>query len=332
MTITVPDLEDRFLEPYGWRWHYFKNEQGKKLRFGTAFPDSRLPAAVVVILPGRNEFAEKYFEISRDLLKRNLSVWILEWQGQGLSDRFIPNYPQRCHAPSFTQHVADLHGFILEYVKHACVHPDVGRIPMVMLAQSMGANIGLRYLHDHPGIFETAALCSPMLGVPAIDKIPAVSLVANVMSLLGAGRYAFGQRDWAPTPDTDPAAQYSSDPRRRALYDSWMRENEALRSGGVTFGWVKSALAACRFLQDPEILKTIKTHMLIALAGRENLVDNDAIRAAAGHLSAARLLELPESGHEILMERDEIRDQFLDAFMQLIKETIIDRPESLKTF
>ncbi len=327
MSVTVPTIEDRFLEPYGWRWHYLKNRQGRKLRFGTAFPDSRLPSAVVVILPGRNEYAEKYFEVALDLLKRNLSVWIIEWQGQGLSDRFIPKHPQRCHAPSFTQHVDDLHEFILEYVKHACVHPDVGRIPMVMLAQSMGANIGLRYLHAHPGMFESATLCAPMLDIPAVHEIPAGPLVARVMSLIAGKSYAFGQKDWLPEENT-----YSSDPVRSKIYNAWLQENPSLRSGGVTFGWVYNALASCVFLQKPEILQAIKTYCLIAIAGKETLVDNDAIRQAAAHLPHAKLLELPEAAHEIMMERDEIRGKFLDAFMLLIKETILDRPETLKTF
>jgi lysophospholipase len=331
--ITPPaDLEERFTEPKGWRWHHFKNARGKKLRFGTAYPDSRIPNAVVVILLGRNEYAEKYFEISRDLLAKNLSVWILEWQGQGLSDRFLPKTPERCHSPAFTQHVEDLHDFILEYVKHACVHPDVGRIPMVMLAQSMGANIGLRYLHDHPGMFESAVLCAPMLGVPAINNVFAAPLIARAMSAVSPGLYAFGQRDWAAAVEGDPTTIYTSDPKRRAIYDLWLKDNPSLRLGGVTFGWVNSVITSCRFLQDPEILKAIKTPCLVAVAGKENLVDNNAIRAAAGHMPAARVLELPESGHEIMMERDEIRNQLLDGLMKLIKETIIDRPESLKTF
>jgi lysophospholipase len=291
-----------------------------------------LPAAVIVILPGRTEYAEKYFEIVHDLLKRNLSVWILEWQGQGLSDRFIPGKPQRNYSPPFKQHTEDLHEFILEYVKHACVHPDAGRIPMVMLAHSMGANIGMHYLHQYPDIFEAAALTAPLLGIPAINKIPAGPLVARVLSAVRGKSYAFGQKDWSPEPDPKDNVLYSTDPVRKEIYGAWCRENENLRVGGVTFGWVYNALCSCLFLQNPEILKTITTPCLIALAGEERLVDNDAVRKAAATMPHARLLELPGSGHEILMERDEIRNRFLDAFMQLIKETILDRPESLKTF
>lgn len=330
MSLKIPQLEPRFLEPPGWRWHYLKNRDNKKLRFGTAYPESRLPSAVVVILPGRAEFAEKYFEVANDLLKQNLSVWILEWQGQGLSDRYIPKYPQRGHSEDFGQHVDDLHEFILEYVKHACVHPDVGRIPMVMLAHSTGANIGLRYIHQHPDMFESAAMTAPLLGIPAASKYP--DFAVKLLSLLAGRRYAFAQGDWSAEPDPKHPLFLSSDPIRSTIFNSWLRDNPELRIGGATFGWVRHALVSGKILQKPEILQTIRTPILIALAGKEELIDNEAVRKAAQYLPHARVLELPDSAHEIMMERDEIRNRFMEAFLQLIKETVIDRPESLKTF
>lgn len=329
MTIKVPSLETRFLEPPGWRWHYLKNKHGAKLRFGTAYPESRIPSAVVVLLPGRSEYAEKYFEVARDLLKNNLSVWILEWQGQGLSDRFLSRTPGRNHSHPFSDYVEDLHEFILQYVKHACVHPDVGRIPMVMLAQSMGGNIGLRYLHAHPGMFESAAFCAPMLGLPSVDKIRGGGLLVRALSFLAGKSYAFGQNDWALNKE---GFIFSSDPVRSKIHETWQSENESLRLGGVTFGWVYHAWTSSLFLKNPEVLQSIQTPMLIAIAEQENLVDNEATRRAAALIPQARFVELEGSGHEILMERDEIRNKFLEAFFQLIKETVIDRPESLKTF
>ena len=315
MSIATPSsLEPRFLEPPGWRWHHFKNARNKKLRFGTTNPENGLPAAVVVILPGRTEYAEKYFELAHDLLKQNFGIWILEWQGQGLSDRLIPSKPQHNHSPSFEQHVADLHQFILEYV-----HPEKSHVPIVMLAHSMGANIGMRYLHKHPDAFKAAALTAPLLGILALKKIPVGPLVTRMLSLILGKSYAFGQKDWSPESDPEDKVLYSSDPVRKEIYGAWFHENENLRVGGVTFGWIYNALRSCLFLQKTEILKTITTPCLIALAGEERLVDNDAIRRAAAIMPQAQLLELAGSGHEILMERDDIRNRFLDAFTQLIK-------------
>jgi lysophospholipase len=310
MPIIVPQLEERFLEPSGWQWGTFRNKKGRNLRFGSVSPAK--PVATVILLPGRNEYAEKYFEVVRDLLKNNLTVQILEWQGQGLSERFIESFPQRGHSGSFVHHADDLHDFIISHSK-----PDV---PLIMLAHSMGANIGTRFLHKYPGIFGAAAMTSPMFGIPAINKIPAAPVVSFVLSLFAGKNYAFGQKDWSPDEESDVI--FSFDPVRSAIYNAWLRYNPELRSGGVTFGWAYNAFNSCRFLQRPGIMESIRTPCLIAVAGKENIVDNNAIRNAAARLPRVRLLELCESGHEIMMERDDTRNQFLRAFLVLVRENL----------
>ena len=160
----LPDLEDRFLPPPGWRWHQFKNAKGRSLRFGSVFPENRVPEAIVIALEGLSEFSEKYFEVAHDLLKMDCAFWVLDWQGQGKSQRHLKN-PHKRHSSSFDEDVADLHFFIQEYVKHSAVHPDVGRIPLVMLGHSMGANIGLHYLHRHPDMVTWPEMSS-WLGLP----------------------------------------------------------------------------------------------------------------------------------------------------------------------
>ena len=327
-------LEDRFLEPKAWRWHSFKNKSGAMVRFGSVYPESRIPSAVIVILPGRTEFIEKYFEISRDLAAKNLAVWILDWQGQGKSGRFKRVREGRGHSVDFDVHVEDLHQFILGYVKHACVHPDVGRIPMVMLGQSMGGHIGLRFLHKYPGMFECAILCSPMLGLKAVANMhPLVrNVISGTMNLLCGKGFAFKQKPWCAQERKNCGPSLTSDEARAHVHDAWMEADPALRVGGVTFGWLYHALKSCTKLHDEAFLKEITIPCILTTGGREDLVVNDDIARAAKIIPKARLLEFPESGHEIMMEKDESRRPFLEALHALIKETIIDRPETLKPF
>src|SRR5664279_183677 len=44
-------------------------------------------AGTVAIFPGRAEFIEKYFEVAAELRERSFDVVILDWRGQGGSDR-----------------------------------------------------------------------------------------------------------------------------------------------------------------------------------------------------------------------------------------------------
>jgi lysophospholipase len=320
----IPDLEPRFLQPPGWRWHMFTNEAGHKLRFGTISPKSRVPDAVVVVLPGLSEFAEKYFELAHNFTERNLAVWILDWEGQGKSDRLLSNRQKR-HSNGFDADVADLHSFMMEYVKHASVHPDVGRIPMVMLAHSMGANIGMRYLLQHPEIFTCAAFSAPMAGIHAVDFMPlSVAVdVSNVLNEIAGTSYVFGGKDWRPEEHDPKKSILSHDQVRAAVYNAWCRADPQLQVGDVTYGWVNKALHSCYALQNALKITPLKLPCLFALAGEEKLVSNKRTRALIKHLPNAITLDLPGSRHEILMETDEIRNTFIEAFIKLLADNNI---------
>lgn len=329
-----PDLEPRFLPPEGWRWHKFTTPRAQKLRFGSVFPKDSVPHAVVICLPGLSEFGEKYFELAHNMLDRNLAFWVLDWAGQGQSDRHLKN-PHKRHSFGFQNDIDDLHYFLMEYVKHACVHPDVGRIPMVMLGHSMGGNIGLRYLQQHPDMFECAAFSAPMLGIHAMGLIPHFikSPLLSVLAECFGKNYVLGGGDFsAKNRPSDGTGIFSSDPERDKIHNVWSLHDPALQVGSVTWRWLYEAYRSCRKARKKINLSASQTPCILATAGKEKLVSNDRIRAAAKILPNAEHLNLAGARHEILMERDEFRTPFLRAFESLIEKNILSRPESLKPF
>ena len=176
----------RFTQPENWRWHSFKSSSGHKIRFGSVFPKDTIPEAVVVCLPGFREFGEKYFELAHDMLSRNFGFWVIDWAGQGGSDRLLED-PFKVHSLGFEQNIADLKQFILDYVKPAAVHPDVGRLPVIITGHSMGAHIGLRYLHDNQENFVLAAAFSaPLISIRQFSGYPnsLISLFSQFMRLM----------------------------------------------------------------------------------------------------------------------------------------------------
>lgn len=329
-----PHLEERFAPPSGWRWHHF-TRKGRTLRFGSASPQDSIPDAVVVCLPGLGEFSEKYFETARYCLKQNLAFWVLDWMGQGKSGRYLKN-PHKRHSRGFQKDVDDLHYFILEYIKHSSVHPDKGRIPLVMLAHSMGSNIGLHLLSQYPSMFECAAFAAPMSSIKVFRHIPEpvtlaltgfLNLVAGPFYIPGGGNW---REDMHPVPPD--GRSLTSDPLRGSLHNTWCLSDPALQVGGVTWAWLYHAALSCIRLQRPDTLKSIQTHCLLATAGHDHLVDNILTKKMAAQIQKSYLLELPDARHEIMMEKDEVRDVFFSAFYKLIEETIITRPETLKPF
>lgn len=326
-------LEDRFTQPEGWRWGTLRRD-GRTIRYGVSFPKGTTPDAVVVCLPGLSEFGEKYFELARDLNGRNMAFWVLDWHGQGKSTRYFENAPHKRHSAGIQSDIDDLHALYLDYIKHSSVHPDVGRIPRAMIAHSMGGNIGLRYLEQHPDTFDCALFTAPLFGLHATKALPnwLAKLILKTCTVFAGKSYASDQQDWRAEIREAEKNIFSTDPVRSLVHNAWSVSEPALQVGGVTWRWLYEIVKSCTILQTPKFLRTIQTHCVIALAGEEELVDNDATMNVAAALPHARTMEFPGASHELLMESDSFRAPLLDAFQNLVKERIIDNPEALKTF
>ncbi|MGQ0526482.1 MAG: alpha/beta fold hydrolase [Alphaproteobacteria bacterium] len=310
---TIPALEERFLKPPGWEWGFFE-PAGRKIRFGFIRP--KTPVATVVCLTGLSEFAEKYFETARTLLDINCTIYVMDWVGQGRSGRYLEN-PHKRHSLGFEHDVHDLHEFITHHVK-----PDG---PLFLLAHSMGGNIGLHYLHQHPHVFKAAAFSAPMCGIKAIGFIPISlrTLTTGALNMFASESYVGGDGDWREDmrelKGFDP---FSSDPVRRKIHNAWCLADPHLQVGRVTWGWVHQAVQSCLRLHTALREKPLTTPCLFAIAGTESFVDNPVSRRIAGYSKTTRILEFPDSRHEILMERDAIRGRFFEAFARLLQETI----------
>src|SRR5271169_357456 len=83
-----------------------KTPDGVNLRFARwAPPPGR--KGTVVVLQGRAEFIEKYFETVRDLRARGFAVATFDWRGQGLSDHALSD-PHKGHVRNFSEYATDL--------------------------------------------------------------------------------------------------------------------------------------------------------------------------------------------------------------------------------
>ena len=79
---------------------YFTARDGVRLRYGLFAAVARPLKGTVILLAGRNECIEKYFETARKLSERGFATAILDWRGQGGSGRLLRD-PQRGHVNSF---------------------------------------------------------------------------------------------------------------------------------------------------------------------------------------------------------------------------------------
>ena len=291
-----------------------KTPDGVTLRFARwAPPPGR--KGTVVVLQGRAEFIEKYFETVRDLRARGFAVATFDWRGQGLSDRSLSDR-HKGHVRDFSQYGTDL-----DAVMEQIVLPDCPP-PIFALCHSMGASIAIRSCHDGSRWFERMVLTAPMIALPSGPLYGVAGPLARFMRYLGSGRA------YVPTGDSSIIGtqefignKLTSDPVRFARNAAVLEEEPALGLGAPTIAWVDGAMRLMKRLAVPTYAANIRQPILMVAAGRDEIVSTPAIEEFGMHLLAGRHLILAGSRHEILQERDDYRAQFWAAFDAFIPGT-----------
>ena len=335
--------QPRFQAPEKWDWS-ISILNGVKTRFGQPRTKQNFEA-VAVLFGGLRDSGEQYFELAHELIGRNIKPFFIDLPGQGGSTHFLPNSHKR-HSQGFEQDLKCLHKIIDENVLSSAVWSEDNhkRLPIVLLAHSMGGNLALRYLHDYnktsrgKTIFAAGVLFAPLLGIKVVENWPAglIRVAAEFLNLVKGEGYAPGGTDWFEGYKEAPMVKgyFSSDPERLKLQDAlFLAPNNAhLITGSPTNRWLRDALASCAILKAPAYLSEVSTPLLVFLAGQEQIVSNAAIRRAVKALPHAKSLEISGAQHEILMEDDKYRKIALDHFFTFLTENVLNGPEKGMTY
>ncbi|WP_341990438.1 alpha/beta hydrolase [Azorhizobium sp. AG788] len=280
---------------------------GVKIRFARWRPAVG-GRGTVTLLPGRAEFIEKYFEVVRDLLDRGFAVAILDWRGQGGSQRLLRN-ARKGHVRRFSDYQLDLEAFGRQVLLPDCPAPHFA------LAHSMAGAILLHGILDGRRWFDRVVLCAPMLEIGLVRQRRLARAAATTLSTAGFARaFLPGGGPTAVTELPFEGNLVTSDPERYARTAQITAAVPELGLGAPTIGWVHQAYLAMDHLRAPDILRQIRQPLLMIAAGNERVVCNVAIEHMASRLIAGAYVTVPAGRHELLMERDIFRAQFWAAF------------------
>lgn len=307
---------DHYQQPDGFQWGHFKNSKGADIRYGHVAAKGESRGALIV-LPGFRESIEKYFEVAREMTAEGLDVWVMDWRGQGGSERYIKDHPQKAHHEGYDEQIDTLRQFVDTVVSGS------GK-PLLMMAHSMGAHLGLRYLKEHPGKVDAAMLTAPMLDV-STGALPK-KLARQMTKFAKAGgyldKYIPGAGDWDEKKHAFKDNFVTSDPARYEAAFDITRKNDSLKIGEATYGWVYHTFQSIDVLNKEEYLKSIATPILMQISGDDKIVERAAQDRAVKLLQSCRVVELPEARHEIWSERDVLRRQWLDKVKDFIGERL----------
>ena len=278
----------------------------------TSAPGGGTPRGTVVVLNGRSEFIEKYFETVESLRARGFAVATLDWRGQGRSDRPLANR-QKGHVDDFEEYLSDLQQFHTRWVQPHCPGP------YSLLAHSMGGHIALRYLARNPGDFERAIFSAPMWGIgtqarPGLGMRLPVRL-ARRLGLskqylgLSAASGDFGERN--------RSFEKSALTHDRERFDRVLAQLDAdprLELGAPTFGWVAAALASMHATFAAGFPEAIATPAHVVTAAKDSIVSGRAHAELVARLPHGQHSIVEGARHELLIESDPYRDRFFEIF------------------
>ena len=308
-----PALAPRFLEPEGLIWGRFTGAGGTSLRWcRLTVPYAR---AHCVVVGGFSEFIEKYFETVRDLAARGITVWCLDWRGQGGSERGDDPLASRPGLREFDTDIDDLSHFA------EAAFTQSPPAPRLLVAHSMGAAIGLLALARNPALVDAAVLSAPMLGIET-KPFPRLGarLLAAIATFLGFEKHFVpGAGPWRFNADLSPAKSHVSHcPDRCQIHQRWYQAQPRLRVDGPTYGWLHSAFRLTKRFRAKGLLESITTPILLGSAAKERFVKPKSHVRAAARLPNCRLVKFPDAKHELFMECDDIRARWfteIDAFI-----------------
>jgi lysophospholipase len=287
-------------------------DDGVDLRYAR-WPPNRSPVrGTIVILHGRTEFIEKYFETINDLRRRGFAVASFDSRGQGGSARLLGN-PRKGHVRDFADHVNDFDAVMQQVVLPDCPPP------YYVLGHSTGATIALLSAERLRTQIDRIVLTAPLLGL-AYGSPRWLMRMTGFLMHFGLGE-AFAPGGGTTLIQRQPFAGnlLTNDAERFQRGLAVVEAEPSLGVGGATIGWLNAAMRACCRLAEPDFGEKVPMPVLMVLAGSESVVSNYAAEEFSRRVKTAAHLRIPGARHEILMEINQYRDQFWVAFDAFIE-------------
>jgi len=274
-----------------------------------AYRIHRVPNAKagVVILPGRTEAIIKFAEVARDLTNQGYSTYALTVRGQGEAGRILSDH-DKGYVDFFEDYVTDTHQFISTIVK-----PEQPKV--FVLAHSMSGAIATLLVHDFPEDVAALATTSPMLDINlgAFPPPVAATLAGGICSASDGSGYTIGAGPYEPETKFEGNSVTQSLNRWQWKIDQ-LKADDTLHLGGVTWRWLCQALDGSSRAQGSGPSSSTPTLMFIA--GKDTIVKPAGQQRYCGQAPRCTLVTLDDAKHEILQERDDLRN---DAMTKIVK-------------
>ncbi len=274
-----------------------------RLRLGL-WENNSTPSGTVFIFPGRSEYIENFGLMATSLDNLGYSTFVIDWRGQGLSDRICKN-KRMGHVQHFTDYQKDVAAMI-----NSAVELELPK-PWFLLGHSMGGCIGLRALIE--GLPVTAcAFTAPMWKIKlSLLELCAARPLSFVAQSLGLGNY------YIPTHNDQTYVMktsfetnnMTSDPE---MFQHWLTQAINLpdmQLGGASMGWLYQSLKEGQTLSK---IESPKIPCITFSAGLDEVVDIKEITKRMLVWPDGKHIQIPNAKHQLIFETSQIRKSLLE--------------------
>ena len=295
-----------------------KCQDGRKLRI-IFWKAKKIKAyGTIFFLNGHREFIEKYSETFRFFLKIGFNVITLDWRGWGLSDRPFPSRPKVQHITGAAEYQLDL-DVVISLAKEKKLTK-----PWHLVAHSLGCLIGLRRLILDPPCFNKYIFLSPLWGNVRSLPRPIQKLLIRCEKILHflwltkiTNQSPKNYKPYSLTVNFK-GNTLTSDKKQFNRLQAILRENTELHSGTPTLGYL---IAILKEIDELSLIDLPESKILVLLAGEEQITDNDAVLRFIKRQNCIKVEKIEKAQHEILIEREEIREEALSSMHKFLKSS-----------
>ena len=189
--------------------------------------------------------------------------------------------------------------------------------PFIAMGHSMGGTIVLQAALS--GVLSPSAIiCSaPMLGLVDIDSGLMRGAIRGLSALGLSTKSLPFQKQRSGLPVAFADNKLTSDKERYKVWASFFLGTPRLRVGEPTFGWISAALSSMGFVNRNA--SRLGVPGLMVAAGGDQIVDPESI-AEFARRSGCDYHVVPGAKHELFLERDVMRDEFLSVVDDFLEE------------
>ena len=273
----------------------------------------------IVISSGRRENTLKYKELIYDLYRNGYSVYILDQRGQGFSERINKADKQMGHIDDFEYYVSDLKNFYDKLIKIN------GHKKLFLLAHSMGATIGIRYIEKYPHDFDAAAFSSPMFGL----RFPACELIGLLTG--DEPKYLFGKKNYDNEEKSFSSNNLTHSEIRYETMMNMYENNPSTKIGGPSYQWVyQSCITFKKIFKE---LQKVEIPIILMQAGEDKVVTAKAQKKFIIELKKlgkdVQGYNIDGAYHEMFIEKDEFRIRVISTILDFFNNINTNKMEKI---